>query len=374
MRTSDHLKHLNFFIYLFEGQFEKNLNLICLLINAPGFNACIRSYTQETCRTRDSENSVLRVECCNSSWRSMSSPDNSANQADPKGSADPEGPKKVQDDEAVAQEGYKVSSVEIGRGPRAVIYKANNKDNHMMACKLTKLSDIRGESRERYHVSLKFLKQLMSHEGHVNVLATIAMFETPEKIFVFMPLMKGDLVQKMAQSGSLSERDSVKIARDVGSGLKYLHEQGLAHERIKPGHVLFDENNVVKIGGLGWLLQFKDPVTQELKMNKGSAIEYQPFYAPEVMSGDPYDPSLADVWSLGCLIVIMMSKKWPFQRKANCSLFRVDIEWQITLQTAGVTPSPGLNRLLSRCFEVEPGKRIRVTDLTSALDAIISKA
>ena len=324
---------------------------------------------------RCSENSVRRLSVTTRvGGLSMSSSDNSANQADPKGSTDSEGPKKVQDDEAVAQEGYKVSNIEIGRGPRAVIYKASNRESQVMACKLTKLSDIRGESRERYHISLKFLKQLMSHEGHVNVLATVAMFETPEKIFVFMPLMKGDLVQKMAQSGSLSEKDSVQIARDVGSGLKYLHEQGLAHERIKPGHVLFDESNVVKIGGLGWLLQFRDPDTQELKTSKGSMIEYQPFYAPEVTCGDPYDPSLADVWSLGCLIVIMMSKKWPFQKKASCSLFRVDLEWQITMQTAGVTPSPNLNRLLSRCFEVDPKKRVNVSHLTSALDAILSKA
>lgn len=141
---------------------------------------------------------------------------------------------QVSDEETMAtSHGFVLSKVEVGRGSRAVIYKACNPSNKEIACKVTAVKNLKGIGKTRYLDSLKILRFLIK-KPHVSLLATEEVFATSDKIYVFCPLMTQDLAHRMTQmSGVFTEEESLRIGRQVAEGIAFLHSMGVAHERIR---------------------------------------------------------------------------------------------------------------------------------------------
>lgn len=138
----------------------------------------------------------------------------------------------------------------------------------------------------------------------------------------------------------------------------------------RPGHILFDDQGVAKIGGLGWLVPFYDHEKDAHIQVKGSTdTKFQPFYAPEVLKNDPYDPSTADVWSLGTLIVVMQTKEWPFEKDMP---HRYEVAFRVPYVKAGLKLSPVTLHILELCFQVEPRKRGDIFDVLAAFPVPLS--
>mgnify|MGYP000645717661 CR=1 FL=1 len=99
-------------------------------------------------------------------------------------------------------------------------------------------------------------------------------------------------------------------------GLKTLHKMNIFHRDIKSANVLPSKNNVeAKLGDLN--------VSKISKSGLASTQTGTPYYAsPEVWRDETYDDK-ADIWSLGCILYEMCTRRTPFVAKNMEELFKV---------------------------------------------------
>lgn len=83
---------------------------------------------------------------------------------------------------------------------------------------------------------------IMRKAKHANIIHFFEVFETLAEISIVMECCQGgELFDRIQQMGRFSEQAASGILRQVISGIKYLHEQRIAHCDLKPDNFLFLE-------------------------------------------------------------------------------------------------------------------------------------
>lgn len=116
--------------------------------------------------------------------------------------------------------------------------------------------------------------------------------------------------------GRVPENQARIWFQQMTSALRYLHSMGIAHRDLKCENVLISANYNMKITDFGFgTLDAKDHLSDTFC---GSA----PYASPEIVNGIPYDPTKADVWSLGIILSVILYGQLPFSDN-EVSLIRV---------------------------------------------------
>merc|ERR1719445_458615 len=149
--------------------------------------------------------------------------------------------------------------------------------------------------------------QNLSHPGVVNL---ERMFETPERIFVVMEKLRGDMLEMILSSeqGRLSERITKFLVTQILVALKHLHSKNIVHCDLKPENVLLSSDSdfpQVKLCDFGF-----SRIIGENGFRK-SVVGTPAYLAPEVLRNKGYNRSL-DMWSTGVIIYVSLSGTFPF--------------------------------------------------------------
>lgn len=115
----------------------------------------------------------------------------------------------------------------------------------------------------------------------------------------------GELYDKIAENGRLSEAETVEIFTNVMRALNYCHKKGICHRDLKPENIMFPHpksSKHAKIIDFGFAKHF---VPEDLILTQGASkkvkmhrIVGSPQYlAPEILS-ELYDEK-CDIWSAG---------------------------------------------------------------------------
>lgn len=149
--------------------------------------------------------------------------------------------------------------------------------------------------------------QNLSHQGVVNL---ERMFETPDRIFVIMEKLKGDMLEMILSSerGRLSERITKFLITQILVALKHLHSKNIVHCDLKPENVLLNSNSdfpQVKLCDFGFARIIGE------KSFRRSVVGTPAYLAPEVLRNKGYNRSL-DMWSVGVIVYVSLSGTFPF--------------------------------------------------------------
>ncbi|GLE07139.1 hypothetical protein PINS_up017107 [Pythium insidiosum] len=160
-------------------------------------------------------------------------------------------------------------------------------------------------------------------------------------------------------NGMLPERQALECMRQVARGVRFLHEHNIAHRDLSLENVLL-RNGVCKISDFGLSM----PADQASDERAGK--EY--YMAPEVVAGDKYDPRLADVWSMGIMLFIMLtgSPLLPVASPSERGFAALEAAGVAAVLSAwGVRDqfSDALVDLLVRMLQIDPSKRIDAADV-----------
>lgn len=97
------------------------------------------------------------------------------------------------------------------------------------------------------------------------------------------------------------------IVYQLACALKYLHSAGVVHRDLKPSNILINSNCDAKICDFGlsrslFSQYFNKPIMTEF-------IATRWYRAPEVLLGSRNYTCKSDMWSLGCLIYELYSRR-----------------------------------------------------------------
>ena len=141
---------------------------------------------------------------------------------------------------------------------------------------------------------------------HPNIVTIHELGEIEGRVFIAMRYLAGGNLQQLIQKeGPLGYTKSLGIFKQVCEGLQAAHEQRLVHRDIKPASILFDAkgNAVISDFGLARAVQLSGA-------SSSMGIAGTPAYrAPELWRGKPPACPATDVYSLGCMLVEMLTGK-----------------------------------------------------------------
>ncbi|KAJ2909414.1 ATP binding [Coemansia aciculifera] len=197
----------------------------------------------------------------------------------------------------------------------SVYFGMNTRTGAIMAVKeveLPKPGSVSMKRNQRMADALRHELDLLKGLDHRNVVRYLGTDMDERNIYIFLEYVSGGSVSSaLASFGMFPETLVRTYTAQIIEGLVYLHEQGIIHRDIKGGNVLIDQDGSVKISDFG-ISKRVDEVVAASKMDRRASLQGSVFWmAPEVVKDTKYTVK-GDVWSLGCLVIEMMTGTHPF--------------------------------------------------------------
>ncbi|CAJ2644274.1 unnamed protein product [Trifolium pratense] len=158
---------------------------------------------------------------------------------------------------------------------------------------------------------------LLSRFEHDNIVQYYGTEMDESKLYIFIELVTIGSLRNLYQRYTLRDSQVSAYTRQILYGLKFLHDQNVVHRDIKCANILMDANGSVKLDfGLAMATKLTD-----VKSWEGTAF----WMAPEVLKGKNKGYGLpADVWSLGCTVLEMLTGKIPYSNlECMQAIFRI---------------------------------------------------
>lgn len=258
------------------------------------------------------------------------------------------------DVDLLKKKGYTIGNA-LNSGSFSIVCKAD-KSGQAVAVKIIDLNKTSIEVKKRF---LPRELYTMNKLKHPNIIKIFDIFTLQSvRIYVFMELADGgDLLDLVTQEGALPEPRAKSLYRGVADALRYIHETGLAHRDIKCENILLNkERTVGKIADFGFSRTCFEPSTGQRRLSNtycGSAT----YAAPEILKLKPYDAMIADVWSMGVVLFVVVNNQLPFRDNRNNlkDLLKQALEKRYVLKESF---SEELKDLIKRQLEPEIKKRI----------------
>ncbi|XP_068154057.1 testis-specific serine/threonine-protein kinase 1 [Drosophila tropicalis] len=216
------------------------------------------------------------------------------------------------DIDALAQRGYNIGH-KIGEGSYATVITAGYADDAgrgvvHLACKVI---DKAKAPTDFVHKFFPRELEILTKIDHPNIIQIHSILQRGPKIFIFMRYAEnGDLLSYIKKYGPIEEKQAKIWFLQMAKALKYLHSHDIAHRDLKCENILLSKRLNIKLADFGFARYCCDDAGRGMMSETycGSAA----YAAPEVVCGQPYDPKLADAWSLGVILFIMLNAKMPY--------------------------------------------------------------
>jgi mitogen-activated protein kinase kinase kinase len=173
-----------------------------------------------------------------------------------------------------------------------------------------------GDTRKKSMIdALKREISLLRDLRHPNIVQYLGCSSSTEYLNIFLEYVPGGSVQTILNSyGALPEPLVRSFVRQILTGLSYLHNRDIIHRDIKGANILVDNKGTIKISdfGISKKLEASNILNGANNNKHRPSLQGSVFWmAPEVVKQTSYTRK-ADIWSLGCLVVEMMTGSHPF--------------------------------------------------------------
>ncbi|KAL8745775.1 MAG: hypothetical protein Q9190_002132 [Brigantiaea leucoxantha] len=139
-------------------------------------------------------------------------------------------------------------------------------------------------------------------------------FESDDLIYLAMEYFPlGDL-SEFISAGEIQEEDAKQIATDLLIALEIIHTEGFTHRDLKPQNIFVVQKKPewrVKIGDFGITKRINDRTS--LRTETGTPNFTAPEVQPEHYSENHRYTNAVDIWSLGCVVYVMIAQCPPFR-------------------------------------------------------------
>ena len=237
---------------------------------------------------------------------------------------------------------YEIIS-KLGEGGGGLVFKAKRGRNKF-ALKFTDSSARNTCCRE-----VKYMTMLQTENISVKCYDS---FIWNEYCVIVMEECKIDLLEYLLNN-KLSLHDVKLIFKQICANVNKIHKLNIYHRDLKPENILLNNINSLRITDFANCIYAPEKCCISAR-NIGT-LQYN---APEISRSDFYNPEQADVWSIGVILHVLLTGKWPF---GNISaLLYGDPNFGIS---ESLYYDNDLVSLLESMLDIEPTKRPSLSDI-----------
>ncbi len=146
-------------------------------------------------------------------------------------------------------------------------------------------------------------------------------------LYLVMEWVEGHTLHELIQKGSLPVRRAANLEMQLCEALAYAHSHKILHRDIKPGNILINQEDQVKVADFG----LARPITGEAEENPYGTPDYA---APEILDKKAVDQR-ADIFAAGVVLYEMMAGRVPQQPRRSVAEFApVSAKWDELIDKA----------------------------------------
>ncbi|XP_048494066.1 mitogen-activated protein kinase homolog MMK2 isoform X2 [Beta vulgaris subsp. vulgaris] len=199
----------------------------------------------------------------------------------------------------------------VGRGAYGIVCAAVNSETREEVA-IKKVSNAFHNRIDAKRI-LREIK-LLRHMNHDNVIVLRDIIRPPQKekfndVYMVHELMDTDLHQIISSSNQLTDDHCRYFLYQILRGLKYIHSANVLHRDLKPSNLLLNANCDLKIGdfGLARTTSETDFMTEY--------VVTRWYRAPELLLNCSEYTAAIDIWSVGCILGEIITRKPLFPGK-----------------------------------------------------------
>lgn len=208
-------------------------------------------------------------------------------------------------------------------------------------------------------------REIINHRSlrHPNIVRFKEVLLTPTHLAIVMEYAAGgELFERICSAGRFSEDEARFFFQQLLSGVSYCHSMQICHRDLKLENTLLDGSPTPRLK----ICDFGYSKSALLHSQPKSTVGTPAYIAPEVLQRKEYDGKIADVWSCGVTLYVMLVGAYPFEDPEDPKNFRKTIGRIMGVQYSipdYIRVSADCRHLLSRIFVADPAKRITIPDI-----------
>ncbi len=194
----------------------------------------------------------------------------------------------------------------------------------------------------------------MAKLNHTNVVGVYDFgITTGGHLYLVMEWIEGPTLHELIHKGSIPVRKVAHLGMQLCDALAYAHSHKILHRDIKPGNIMINQDDQVKVADFG----LARPITGEAEENPFGTPDYA---APEIMARQAVDQR-ADIFAAGVVLYEMLTGRVPKNPRRSVTEYApVSKRW---------------DELIEQATHPDPAKRIQdALDLRARISQVITQA
>jgi Tol biopolymer transport system component len=266
---------------------------------------------------------------------------------------------------------YEIGTL-LGSGGMGEVYRARDtKLGRDVAIKI--LPDVfvaDADRRARFEREARLLATL--NHPHIGA---IYGFEDRDGIHALvLELVEGEtLAEKLERASGLRAKgtglaigEALAVARQIAEALEAAHERGIVHRDLKPANIAITPDGVVKVLDFGLAKAGIDESSPDITHSPTVAmggtrdsvmLGTAAYMSPEQARGKVVDKR-TDIWAFGCVVYEMLTGRKAFPGDTVSDTIVAILDRQPDLSALPETTPSTMRRLLRRCLEKDPKRRL----------------
>jgi len=262
---------------------------------------------------------------------------------------------------------------ELGEGGTGRVFRAE----HTPIGRTVAIKVLNAEAAGDPDVLARFFMEarIVNEIHHPNIVEVTDFGTSTGRPFIVMEYLQGQtLTMRLEQDGALPEPTAIRIAQQIASALRAVHERGFVHRDLKADNIFLSNHlgypDFVKVLDFGIAKFLGRDGSQRHHTQTGTVMGTPAYMSPEQCLGDVALDLRTDVYSLGVVLFQMVTGLLPFQAEGVGRLMLAQV--QDAPPRAGA--SRGLDAIIARALAKQPSARFAsMREMRDALGALKSR-